>query len=338
MQTDKGVYFNKLKADDLSKSTINSVLEHMDKLRLSNSPIPSELKMKKGTDEKITEYLTKLDLRLIEGNISWEGLFVGFPGTVSELSTKSVGTPYLRKILYPILDLHHRLQTRYDKKLPCIYFVGDRFSDVFLRKFDLLKDVIPHIIVLTNDLYQCYSNKSQLPLTEAKDNFESWTNMKLCQCMDSKEGLLIPLKSNSINIKYLSNEVPCSEGTENPERLDILGYDKSTHSLVAFEIKGPSISNTELENLFLQGMEHRNWLEKNKMAVKLLFDRGPKGKKINTKKRVRLLLGFYGEKVPQIFYELQNGAKKGDAYTEIDFVRISKKDDGIILSPFEESI
>ena len=147
---------------------------------------------------------------------------------------------------------------------------------------------------------------------------------------------MIPLKSNSINIKYLSNEVLCFEGTENPERLDILGYDKSNHSLVAFEIKGPGVGRTELENLFLQGMEHRNWIEKNKMAVKLLFDRGPRGKRINTKKRVRLLLGFYGIKVPHIFNELRKESKRRDAYTEIDFVRISKENDEVQLSRFEE--
>lgn len=336
MQTDKEVYSKLLLSENISKITIDNILEHLQNLGLRNTQVPPDLLKKNEFGEKITEAFTRLHLSVIEGNSSWEGLLVGFPGNKNELSTKSVGTPYLRKILYPILDLHHRLQTRLDKKLPCIYFVGERFSDVFLRKFDLLKEVIPHIIVLTNDIYQCALNKSQLPITEAKDNFESWSNMKLCRCMDSKEGLLIPLKSNSINIKYLSNEVLCFEGTENPERLDILGYDKSNHSLVAFEIKGPGVGRTELENLFLQGMEHRNWIEKNKMAVKLLFDRGPRGKRINTKKRVRLLLGFYGIKVPHIFNELRKESKRRDAYTEIDFVRISKENDEVQLSRFEE--
>lgn len=120
--------------------------------------------------------------------------------------------------------------------------------------------------------------------------------------------------------------------------MDILGYDESDHSLVAFELKGLVANRVEIENVFLQGIEHRNWLEKNKMAMKLLFDRGPKGKRINTRKRVRLLLGFYGEKVPHIFNELRKESKRRDPYTEIDFVRISNKYDGIILSPFEESM
>jgi hypothetical protein len=216
MQIDNEAYFNLLKTDRLSKTTINSVLDHMGKLGLRNSLVLPDLKKKNTTknEEKITEYLTKLDLRLIEGNKSWEGLFVGFPGNVNELSTKSVGTPYLRKILYPILDLHHRLQTQTGKRLPCIYFVGERFSDVFLRKFDLLKEVVPHIIVLTHDLNACSKNK-KLPLkTEILQENESWTQMKLSQMMKSEKGLVIPTKKKELSIRFLSYEVPCNEGTE----------------------------------------------------------------------------------------------------------------------------
>ena len=98
-----------------------------------------------------------------------------FQETVNELSTISVGTPYLRKILYPILDLHHRLQTQSGKRYPCIYFVSERFSDVFLRKFELLKEVIPHIIVLTHDIYECSKNKSIPPRTYKDQRTEAWT-------------------------------------------------------------------------------------------------------------------------------------------------------------------
>ncbi len=162
MRTDKEVYFNLLKIGGLSNPTMESVLNHMDGLGLYHSPIPSELKKKNKKDEKITDYLTKLNLWLIEGNPSWEGLLVGFPGNVNQLATKSVGTPYLREILYPILDLHHRLlETHKGKRLPCIYFVGDRFTDVILRKFELLEEVVPNIIVLTHDLYECSKNKKR---------------------------------------------------------------------------------------------------------------------------------------------------------------------------------
>ncbi|MDF1513856.1 MAG: hypothetical protein P1S60_08615 [Anaerolineae bacterium] len=247
-------------------------------------------------------------------------------------STQSVGTPYLRMILYPILDLHHRLQDEYEKALPCIYLVGDRFSDVFLRKFELLKDIVPNIIVLTRDLYECSQNKRCPPKTKKSEENESWTQMKICERMDSDEGLPIQLAKGSITTKFLSYEVPCSEGTENPERLDVLGYDVSDHTLVALELKGQKASRVELENLFLQGMEHRNWLEKNKMAIKLLFDGGPRGQHINTRKRVRLIMGFYADEVPNIFLELREQAKRRDAYTEIDFVQLSNEGNEVALS------
>lgn len=159
--------------------------------------------------------------------------------------------------------------------------------------------------------------------------------MKLCQMMNSKEGLLIPTIKNKIVAKFLSSEVPCNEGTEYPERLDILGYDESDHGLIAFELKGLVANRVELENLFLQGIEHRNWIEKNKMAVKLLFDGGPKGKRINTRKRVRLLLGFYGEEIPYLFNELREEKTRRDLYSEIDFIRLDNTQDSIIVRQFE---
>ena len=337
MQPNKAYYFNLLSSEKKpSHQTIEQVINLMEEQKLKISHINPSIYKKKGLDVKITEELTRLSLRMVEGNKSWEGLFVGFPGTVRELSTKSVGTPYLRKILYPILDLHHRLQTQAGKHLTCIYFVGERFSDVFLRKFELLKGVVPNIIVLTHDLFACSMNKSLPPKTKESQNKESWTQMKLSQMMNSKDGLVIPTKGKRITAKFLSSEVPCNEGTEYPERLDILGYDELDHGLIAFELKGLVDSRVELENLFLQGLEHRNWIEKNKMAVKLLFDGGPRGKRINTRKRVRLILGFYNKKVPYIFNELRENAKRRDPYIEIDFVRLSNENDATLLSQFEE--
>jgi hypothetical protein len=116
MQTDKEAYFKLLSTGNLSKITVDNILEHLQNLGLRHTQVPPDLLKKNKFGEKITEAFTRLHLSVIEGDKSWEGLFVGFPGTVSELSTKSVGTPYLRKILYPILDLHHRLQKRLDKK------------------------------------------------------------------------------------------------------------------------------------------------------------------------------------------------------------------------------
>jgi hypothetical protein len=334
METEKATYFKLLSNGGLSQTTILRNLDLMKKQGLQISPIPLELLKKNHYDGEITQQLTRLSLSLVQGNPSWEGLLVGFPGNAGQLSTKSVGTPYLRMILYPILDLHRRLKKKFDKSFPCIYFVGERFSDVFIRKFELLKEVVPHIIVLTHDLYECAMNKNLPPKTEANQEKESWTQMKLCQSMNSTEGLQIPLAKKGIGIKYLSHEVTCNEGTENPERLDILGYDESDHGLIAFELKGPSVSRVELENLFLQAIEHRNWIEKNKMSVKLLFDRGPKGKRINTRKRVRLLLGFYKDMVPPLFDELRNEAKRRDPYTEIHFVRLANVNGEVIVNQF----
>jgi len=135
-------------------------------------------------------------------------------------------------------------------------------------------------------------------------------------------------------MRFLCSEVPCSEGTENPERLDILGYDEYDHALLAFELKGENAGRVELENLFLQGIEHRNWLEKNKMAIKLLFDGGPRGKRINTRKRVRLLLGYYGGNVPHLFDELRTEAIRRDPYLEIDFIKIENADGEVVVMQF----
>ena len=139
METGKAIYFDLLSKRKLSHSTIDQIRNHISKNGLRVSPIPTEVIRKGENREKITDYLTRLHLSIVEGNPSWEGLLVGFPGNIAELSTLSVGTPYLRMILYPILDLHHRLQTQFGNRFPCIYFVGERFSDVFLRKFELLK-------------------------------------------------------------------------------------------------------------------------------------------------------------------------------------------------------
>lgn len=332
METEKATYFKQLSTGGLTKASINKIDDHLQTIGLTITPIPPEVLKKNQHSEKITEYLTRLDLAIVEGNPSWEGLLIGFPGNRHELSTSSVGTPYLRIILYPILDLHHCLQTRTGKRLPCIYFVGERFSDVFLRKFELLKQVVPHIIVLTHDLFENAKNNSLPSRTEKDQTNESWTQMKLSQYMHSKEGLSISTDNKEFRLKFLCSEVPCSEGTENPERLDVLGYDANDHSLVAFELKGETAGRIELENLFLQGIEHRNWLEKNKMAVKLLFDGGPRGKRINTRKRVRLLLGYYGGEVPHLFEELRAEAVRRDPYVEIEFIELKNHNNEVVLS------
>mgnify|MGYP001417889016 CR=1 FL=1 len=84
------------------------------------------------------------------------------------------------------------------------------------------------------------------------------------------------------------------------------------------------IDGLEVENLFLQGLEHRNWLEDNKMALKFLLE-GPKGRGINTRKRVGLALGLYDKDVPPLFRELRDRAVRNDRLLTIDFVRLRNR-------------
>jgi len=335
MEIGKQKYFRELSNKKLSYATIKTIKDYVVQQHMKLEPVPKELFSKSGNNRKITELLTRLDLSIIRGNKSWEGLVVGFPGTKQDLATTSVGTPYLRMILYPILDLYHRIQNHFGKAFPCVYFIGERFSSTFLRKFYLLDQVIPHVIILTGDLFKCSKNKLSASITQKGSTYESWTQMKLCQKMSSPEGLQIPTRTGFIHARMLSYEVPCAEGTDNPERLDILGYDIKNKALLAFEIKGPSVGRVELENLFLQAIEHRNWLEQNKMAVKFLFDKGPRGERINTKKRVKLILGFYDQKIPDLFFELRQEVTKSDKFLDIDFVHLINDDGEVNLSRFD---
>ncbi len=124
--------------------------------------------------------------------------------------------------------------------------------------------------------------------------------------------------------------------TEELTRLPIYianGYDDSDHSLIAIEIKGPSAKRLDLENLFFQGLQHRDWLEQNKMAIKLIFD-GPRGKNINTRKRVRLIIGFFGKEIPSLFFELRDKKQRKDQHIQISFVEFSCDDDKLRLKHF----
>jgi len=206
--------------------------------------------------------------------------------------------------------------------MPCLYLLGERFNDVFLRKFSFFKSLVPHVIVLTDDLRNRGLCAYIVPTEKATKIGEYYLQKSLCEQMHSDKGLNLPISGNkSIRAGFISYEVPTVAGTTNPERLDVLGYDKEDNSLIAFELKGPQAGRIELENLFLQGMEHRNWLEENKMAVKFGFD-GPNGKNINTRKRVKLVLGFCGDTVPPLFYDLKAQALKKDRHLQIEFCRL----------------
>lgn len=291
------------------------------------------LKVTKLTDKEkdhfsVPKELSRLPLYFVAGNKSWEGLCVGFPGNTGDLATSNVGTPFLRKLLYPVLELFLEVRKqRFMGQANCVYFMGARFSDVFIRKFNLLASIVPNVILLTNDLVKTVARKDVYLEGIEQENKEAYYQQKLCNAMASEEGLYVPDGSRSYKVKYLSREVQTGEGTKKPERLDILGVDPADHSLVAFEIKGPSCGKLEFQNLFLQGLEHRNWLEKNKMAVKLI-EEGPLGKKINTRKRVKLVLGFFCDTVPEIFNDLRRQQYR-DNHMQISFVRITT-DKGLV--------
>lgn len=322
MNFERNGYFKALsKNDSITYQPVDQLLDCLRKY-LNLNPVPTALCKHSSYGLKITEKLTRLPIYLATGKRSWGGLVVGFPGTKRQLNADYVGTPYIRSILYPILDLHKRIQKHEHKRLPCIYILGERFPDVLLRKFWLLNEITPHVIVLTGDLFSIQNKPPLLPMPDQLT--ESWVQYNVCKMMSSDIGLNIPTDDYNagLNADLLTYELQTWEGTKNPERLDILGYDKEDHSLIAFEIKGPTCGRVDLENLFLQGLEHRNWVEKNKMAVKFIMD-GPNGNRINTRKRVRLVLGFFSERVPQLFYELRSEAQRKDRHLQVHFVKFA---------------
>jgi len=305
-------YHRALRDGKLSYTSVNKLMDFMRKRGMILEKLPKDTLR----ELKITGYIGKLELYKCSGNRSWEGLVVGFPGTIQDLTPEYVGTPYLRKILYPILDLHMKLNKK--ENFPCLYILGSRFNDVFLRKFRFLNTLIPHVIVLTEDLRKNAERKEK-KVQSGKESLrrEQYYQKKLCDMMGTKEGLKIYTdKNKQLCLGFLSYEFPTVQGTKNLERLDILGFDLDDHSLVAFEIKGPEASEIEMENLFFQGMEHRNWLEENKMAVKFAFE-GPSGQTIHTRKRVKLILGFFDDFVVERFERLKTQAMKKDKYLEI---------------------
>jgi len=284
--------------------------------KMSIESLPPEILKQMGYRPKIEYYVCR-------GNRSWEGLVVEFPGTKKDLSTRNVGTPFLRKLLYPMLILHKKLEPHYSRPMPCLYLLGDCFNDMFLRKFRFLNSLVPHVIVLSGDLQRWAERKAGHKPTKKPDKINEYCLQKsLCDRMDPKKGLQLPLSSGeSIRVDLISYEVPTVASTLKTERLDILSYDLDDHSLVAFEIKGPDASRPELENLFFQGLEHQNWLEENKMAMKFAIE-GPNGKGINTRKRVKLILGFCEKEIPELFLDMKKQALRGDRFLKIEFCRL----------------
>ena len=68
-------------------------------------------------DMGISENLVRLPIFIIKGDKSWQGLAVGFPGNTEELTTNNVGTPFLRILLYPMLELFQKISNKYHQKI-----------------------------------------------------------------------------------------------------------------------------------------------------------------------------------------------------------------------------
>lgn len=141
MNVERGGYFKSL--DSLSGVTIDQLLDTLRKQNLRIEPIPPEILRGSAFGSKITRELTRLPIFLARGSRSWGGLIVCFPGKKEELTTRFVSTPYLRRILHPILELFRRLRKTGMEELQCVYILGERFPDVFLRKFRLLDRSYP---------------------------------------------------------------------------------------------------------------------------------------------------------------------------------------------------
>jgi len=159
----------------------------------------------------------------------------------------------------------------YSRPMRCLYVTRERFNDIFLRKFSLFGSLLPRGIVFSEDLRRWADRKEGHTPDGTKGITRNENDLQkyLCCQMKSKAALRLPAGSNndrSFRVRLLSCEVPTVFGTLRTEILDIPGYDLDDHSLVALEIKGPDANRSERENLFSQGMEHRNLLEKNKMA------------------------------------------------------------------------
>jgi len=206
----KTSYARSLKDGDLSYKALIELNKFIKDRRMHVKPFSEEL-LKKFN---VTKNLRRHELSICYGNRSWEGLIIGFPGSRRELSSENVETPYLRMILYPILDLFSKLCQQSPRPMPCLYLLGERFNDVFLRKFSFFKSLVAHVIVLTDDLRNCGKRAYQVPTEEASKIGEYF--------LQTDKGLNLLISGDkSIRAGFISYEVPTVATTTNPERLDV---------------------------------------------------------------------------------------------------------------------
>jgi hypothetical protein len=83
----------------LSRATVDRLLDILRREHLQVEPVRPELLVASPLGPRITTELARLPIYLARGARSWSGLVVCFPGSKEELTTRFVGTPYLRRIL-----------------------------------------------------------------------------------------------------------------------------------------------------------------------------------------------------------------------------------------------
>lgn len=55
------------------------------------------------------------------------------------------------------------------------------------------------------------------------------------------------------------------------------------------------------------------------MAIKFVVD-GPRGRGVDVRRRVQLILGFFQGNVPELFWDIRAQAMRADRYLKIDLV------------------
>jgi len=71
---------------------------------------------------------------------------------------------------------------------------------LFLRKFRLLSQVIPHVIVVTTDLLDAVNKPAPRP---RQKHDEKWTQAELCRSMDSGRRLPVDVADGALRLRYL---------------------------------------------------------------------------------------------------------------------------------------
>ena len=112
-------YYSRLARGDLSKTALEAIGSLVrDKLFVQT--VDERLLLRSPSQQALPSQVRHLLLQVASRARNWNGLVVGFPGTSKDLSTSHVGTPFLRMVLYPILELHARVHNPPEKSQPSV--------------------------------------------------------------------------------------------------------------------------------------------------------------------------------------------------------------------------